>query len=138
MPSTRHAIPRRAHPRRARGFSLLEMVVAIAILGLALGALYQAAAGATRNVRIDEKYAYGVELARSLLAANSPVPAQGVNQSGETEGGFAWRVATRPINLERTSLAGVSLQEIEVGVSWVDGGKRREVLLASVVEGLRP
>ena len=138
MPSSRHTTPRRATPRRARGFSLLEMVVAIAILGLALGALYQAAAGATRNVRIDEKYAYGVELARSLLAANSPAPAQGVSQSGETEGGFAWRVATRPINLERTSLAGVSLQEIEVGVSWVDGGKRREVVLASVVEGLRP
>ncbi|MEZ7952757.1 MAG: prepilin-type N-terminal cleavage/methylation domain-containing protein, partial [Halioglobus sp.] len=29
------------------GFSLLEMVVAISILALALGALYQAAGGAT-------------------------------------------------------------------------------------------
>lgn len=137
MRSNRPASPRRASPRRASGFSLLEMVVAIAILGLALGALYQAAGGATRNVRIDEKYAYGVELARSLLAAHTPAPAQGVSQRGETEGGFAWRVDTRPINLERTSLASASLQEIEVGVSWVDGGKRREVVLDSVVEGLR-
>lgn len=74
---------------RAQGFSLLEMVVAIAILALALGALYQAASGATRNVRADEKYAYGVELARSLLAANARVPADGVSDSGETEGGSA-------------------------------------------------
>ena len=61
-----------ADPLRARrcgGFSLLEMVVAIAILALALAALYQAAGGATRNVRSDEKYAYGVELARSLPLA---------------------------------------------------------------------
>ena len=55
-------------PSRGKGFSLLEMVVAISILGLTLGALYQAVSGATRNVRTDEKYAYGVELARSLLA----------------------------------------------------------------------
>jgi len=127
----------RSCPRRAAGFSLLEMVVAIAILGLALGALYQAASGATRNVRSDEKYAYGVELARSLLAANSPVPEEGVSQSGETEGGFRWRVDTRQINLERSAMAGVNLQQIEVGVSWLDGSRRREVVLNSVVEGLR-
>ena len=39
------------------GFSLLEMVVAVAILALALGTLYQAASAATRNVRSDETYA---------------------------------------------------------------------------------
>ena len=123
---------------RAQGFSLLEMVVAIAILALALGALYQAASGATRNVRADEKYAYGVELARSLLAANARVPADGVSDSGETEGGFSWRVSTRPVDLQRTSMAAVSLHEIEVGVSWEDGGRLREVVLNSVVEGILP
>ena len=70
------------------GFSLLEMVVAISILAFALGTLYQAAGGATRNVRVDEKYAYGVELARSLLADNGSVPASGVNATGETDGWF--------------------------------------------------
>lgn len=132
---------RRIHaPHRAgsRGFSLLEMLVAISILALALAALYQAAGGATRNVRIDEKYAYGVELARSLLAANSRVPASGLSDRGETAGGFAWRVSTRPIDLGRTALASASLLDIEVGVSWVDGGKRREVVLNSVVEGFEP
>lgn len=120
---------------RARGFSLLEMVVAIAILGLALGALYQAASGATRNVRSDEKYAFGVELARSLLAAHSRVPAEGVSQRGETAGGFAWRVDSRPIDLERTPLAEAGLQRIEVTVSWPDGSRRRALQLDSVVEG---
>lgn len=121
---------------QAAGFSLLEMVVAIAILGLALAALYQAASGATRNVRVDEKYAYSVELARSLLAANARVPAQGVNGSGETAGGFSWQVSTHLIDLQRTALSAASLHEIKVAVSWEDGDKRREVVLNSVVEGI--
>ena len=121
--------------RGESGFSLLEMMVAIAILGLALGALYQAASGATRNIRTDEKYAYGVELARSVLAAYARVPVEGVNRSGETEGGFRWQVATRRIELDRTALASASLHDIEVSVSWQDGRRRPEVVLNSVVEG---
>jgi general secretion pathway protein I len=124
-------------PGRSAGFSLLEMLVAISILGLALGALYQAASGATRNVRTDEKYAYGVELAQSLLAENAMVPLSGVNIQGETSGGFKWRVNTRPVKLQRSALPVGSLHDIEVGVAWVDGRKRREVVLNSVVEGFR-
>ena len=119
------------------GFSLLEMVVAISILALALGALYKAAGGATRNVRVDEKYAYGVELARSLLADNGSVPASGVNATGEADGGFDWYVTTVPIAIGRGSTVPV-LHEIKVGVSWSDGGKRREVVLNSVVGGYVP
>ncbi len=122
--------------RRCAGFSLLEMVVAISILALALASLYQAAGGATRNVRTDEKYAYGVELAQSVLASNAMVPLSGVSSQGETAGGFRWRVHTRPVNLQRTSLPPGSLHEIEVGVSWVDGRKKREIVLNSVVEGI--
>ena len=120
------------------GFSLLEMVVAISILALALGTLYRAAGGATHNVRVDEKYAYGVELARSLLADNGMVPAPGVNAGGETDSGFNWYIKTSPVDLRRTSLANALLYEIEVGVSWVDGEKRREVMLSSIVEGFVP
>ena len=79
------------------------MVVAIAILGLALGALYQAASGATRNVRVDERYAYAVELARSLLADSAVVPANGEQRRGETAGGFVWRVDAQPLPRSRDS-----------------------------------
>ena len=113
----------------------MEMMVAMSILAVALVALYQAASGATRNVRVDEKYAYAVELARSLLADNAVVPLNGINKQGETEGGFRWRVTSRAINLSRTSLVNGSLQDIEVGVGWVDGSKSREVVLNSTVEG---
>jgi general secretion pathway protein I len=128
---------KRTGSRLSAGFSLLELMVAISILALALAGLYRAAGGATRNVRIDEKYAYSVELARSLLAANTMVPVSGVNVRGETAGGFQWRVDTNPVVLQRSSLPVGSLHEIEVGVSWIDGSKRREVVLNSVVEGFQ-
>lgn len=117
------------------GFSLLEMVVAVAILGLALGSLYQAASGATRNVRTSERYAYGIELARSLVADNAMVPAEGAGKNGETPGGYSWRVATTPVDLERAGMGNASLHYLEVGVAWFDGSKRREIVLNSVVEG---
>ena len=62
-------------------------MVAIAILGIALGGLYSAASGATRNVRADERYAYAVELGRSLLADHNQIPRSGVRDSGVTAGG---------------------------------------------------
>lgn len=127
---------KRPHPGRHAGFSLLEMMVAISILALALAAMYQAASGATRNVRTDEKYTYSVELARSLLAANTRIPISGVNERGETSAGFRWRVESRPLNFARSSLPKGSLHEIEVGVSWADGTKERELVLNSVVEGV--
>jgi general secretion pathway protein I len=124
--------------RPSAGFSLLEMVVAMMILALALGALYQGASGATRNVRNDEKYAYGVELARSLLSDNAMVPVTGVNSAGETSSGFRWAVNTRPLDIGRDAATRNLLHEIEVRVNWVDSQRQREVVLNSVAEGFEP
>ena len=121
-------------PRPARGFSLLEMLVAISILGLTLGVLYQAVSGAARNMRGDERYAYGVELARSLLADNAAVPRAGVRASGETSGGFRWQINSVPLNLPAGRPSAESLHAVEVNVAWDDGSRRRQVVLHSVVE----
>jgi general secretion pathway protein I len=129
-------IDQSARVRRCGGFSLLEMMVAIAILALALGSLYQAASGATRNVRAGERYAYGVELARSLLANNVIVPERGLNSSGETSAGYSWHVVSTPRQGGRNNRIESQLQDLEVSVSWFDGSKKRSVVLHSVVEGL--
>ncbi|MBB6521007.1 type IV pilus modification PilV family protein [Pseudoteredinibacter isoporae] len=122
--------------KASQGFSLLEMLVAIAVLGFSLGALYQAVAGASRNVHLDEQYTYASVLAESLLANYQVVPIGGVQESGETEGGYAWQVITQPTpgdypeNMELGSL-----QNIEVTVSWNDGEKERQFQLDSIVLG---
>jgi len=115
---------------------LLEMVVAVAILGMSLAALYQAAGGATRIAVIDQKMAYGVELARSLLVTHAVVPVTGLSEEGETDGGFSWEVVAEPVELQEGSpLAQGSLQQINVVVRWRDGDRDRQVALASVVAG---
>ena len=122
--------------RSVAGFSLLEMMVAITILSLSLGVMYQAVSGATRNVRADEKYAFGVELARSLLAENAKVPRAGISKRGETAGGYRWAVLSTPVENSSNKLKQGSLQEIEVIVAWDDGPKVKEFMLNSVVEGI--
>jgi general secretion pathway protein I len=119
-----------------RGFSLLEMVVAVAILGMTLGVLYQASSGATRTIGLDEKMAYAVELARSLRATYAVVPLSGMSADGETEGGFVWQVTTEPVSLPfDTPLDEGQLQLLQVGITWPDGNKDRRYELASVVTG---
>lgn len=119
-----------------KGFSLLEMLVAMVILGVSLGVLYQAVGGSTRSIAMDEKYSYGVELASSLLADNAVVSVSGLSVQGQTEGGFSWIVEASPLSLAGSSLSTGALQNIEVLVTWHDGGKERRVLLHSVVPGI--
>ena len=122
---------------RQHGFSLLEMMVAMAILAMSLGALYQAASGATRNVRTAERYAYGVELARSLLANNAIISQKGVSESGETAGGYEWRVESAARPPARGNVIRANLHDLEVNVSRSDGSTKRRIVLNSVVESLR-
>lgn len=118
------------------GFSLLEMVVALAIMGISLSALYQAIGGATRTVTVDEKMAYAVELARSLVADHAVVSSGGVQKGGSTQSGFVWSVISQPVDFSDDSLFPEGmLQELEVAVRWPDGEKERLFKLNSVVAG---
>lgn len=120
----------------AAGFSLLEMVVALAIMGMSLSALYQAIGGATRTVTVDEKMAYAVELARSLVADHAVVPSEGIRKSGSTQSGFTWTVSTEPVEFpEEPFIPEGMLQRIEASVRWPDGEKERVFNLDSVVAG---
>ncbi|WP_206060343.1 type IV pilus modification PilV family protein [Nitrincola alkalilacustris] len=116
------------------GFSLLEMLVALVILAFSLGALYQAAGGAARIVRIDQEYAQAVALAESLLADRTGVKLDAAAMSSGVEDGFHWEVATRLLPVDASSHPAV-LQSIQVIVEWGGAGSSRRVTLNSIISG---
>jgi general secretion pathway protein I len=120
--------------RPQAGFSLLELLVAIAILGVSLAALYQSVSGATRNVRIDRDTLYAAELARSLVAEHALVSPGGINLRGETAGGFRWQAVSQPVELPLLeSLVPGALHQLDVEVRWDDGRRERRFGLTTVV-----
>ena len=114
--------------RGQRGFSLVEMLAALVILGLALGALYQAASGATRNARVSAEYAIATTLAESELDAFViSRPDVGVTQRGRY-GDYEWERWVELIP-EREQ-AGIGWMRIVV--SWPGENQPRTVSLSTI------
>ena len=117
---------RAAHGQR--GFSLVEMLAALFILGLALGALYQAASGATRNTRVAAEYAIATTLAESELDAFViSRPDVGVTQRGRY-GDYEWERWVELIPEREESGIGW----MRIVVSWSGESEPRTVSLSTI------
>jgi general secretion pathway protein I len=110
------------------GFSLVEMLAALVILGLALGALYQAASGATRNARVSAEYAIATTLAESELDAFLiSRPDAGVTQRGRY-GDYEWERWVELIPEREESGIGW----MHIIVSWPGESRRRTLSLRTI------
>jgi general secretion pathway protein I len=122
--------------RPVRGFTLLEVIVALAIAGLALIELFQGASGGLFAVnqagRVDE----AIERAQSHLAAYGRafaiVPG---DQEGDDGGGYHWQLSATPVAVQaatagRSDLA-TTLFDVKVTISWLAGNQKRSVVLDS-------
>ncbi|MDT8406014.1 MAG: type II secretion system protein [Methylococcales bacterium] len=84
------------------GFSLLEMVVAFAIMGLALSMLLAIFSRNVRQAQIAEDYVNATQLAQSLLArVGHEWPLQDSDFSGVELERYHWRVLMQPDLLEQ-------------------------------------
>ena len=90
-------ISRSCNTRRCAGFSLLEVVVAFAILALALGVLWQIFSGAARRATMVQEYHRAVMLADSkmveLAAADILRPG---TEGGEFDAHYRWQRRVEP------------------------------------------
>ena len=114
----------------SRGFTLLEVLVAMAILALGLVAMMQLSAQGLRLLRLSEDYQGAVRLADRLARTVEP-DREGV-ETGQ-QGSHRWerRVSLVPVPDELTVGAGQGprLYAVTVSVGW---GARRTLELTSL------
>ena len=118
--------PRR---RRSRGFTLVEILVALAVLGVVGGALLQLFHGSLRNVALSADYSRAALLARSKLAE---LEAREVFVTGEEQGRFDdhyhWYLRTVDYaeSEEAPSTPGpLAPLAVSLSVGWHDGDTER-------------
>jgi general secretion pathway protein I len=123
-----------------RGFTLLEMLVATTIMGLAIAGLMSGLSNSTRNAARLRDYDRAVQLARlrmnDLLAdmrlpRNTPLEGQFAPQ---ITGGIAAGWRARVTKAERSpspSPGDFTLDRIELEIWWMSGDRRRTMQLES-------
>ena len=124
-----------------RGFTLLEMIVATTIMGVAIAGLMSGISSTTRNAARLRDYDRVVQLARlrmnSLLAdprVPRNVPQEGVFDPALTGGlESGWRAQVTMV--EKSSLTPAAgeyvLDRIQLEIWWMSGGQRRTFPLDS-------
>lgn len=120
--------------RAARGFTLLEVIVAFALLGLALTLLLGSLSGGARQVREAEVRTRAILHAQSLLAAAGvDTPLRSGSQQGEWEQGrFHWQLQVQPYDEPRADGSPVAsspgapwLAELQLQVRWGEGAREQ-------------
>ncbi len=121
------------------GFTLLEVVVAVAIAGLALVGLFDAGSGGVFAVDTAAHAEEALQRAQSHLAAigRDAALVQG-DTSGDDGGGYRWQLQIRPVS-ERRGVAAdgitpqnTTLFSVEVAISWQARGHQRAVILRTL------
>ena len=131
----------RRDPRQEGGFSLLEVLVALLITGIAMGALFQGALGGLRAADISGRTEEALSRARSRLAALGQAgPIQPGDRQGDDGGGYRWRERVSPASA-RPATPGtpeLALYQVQLRISWGEGLGVRSVTLETRRLGSAP
>jgi general secretion pathway protein I len=134
--------------RRQAGFSLLEVIVALAVLGICVSVILRIFSGVIGATRIVDDYAQAVDIAETqiamLVAQDNPLGAD----TGMIDDYYRWNTQVTEFKLDTSSpLLGAggftNLEEVylpyhyQVIVNW-GGTKKRQLELSTIRLGVRP
>lgn len=126
----------RQAPPTGSGFTLLEVLVAFAVLAVALGIAFEVFSTGLRGSRVAQSYTTATLVAESLLDG---VGIDTELSEGETGGvfanGYRWRVDIRPHQRGQEGFDDPNLPlalEVRVTVTWNEARKTRSLQLVSL------
>jgi general secretion pathway protein I len=135
-------------PAREAGFTIVEVLAAFVVFGLALAGVMQLFASGLRDAQLPDEYARAVMIAQSRLAAFTAAEQVEERNAEGSEERFRWRVtaaayderketpgadANRDLNLR------VRLIRVDSVVAWsAADGRERDVRLATLVLAAKP
>jgi general secretion pathway protein I len=138
----RHLSLMSAVPSRQEGFSLLEVLVAFAILALTMGVLLQIFSRALSTTAVSGSFARAAELAEATLArAGVETPLEEGDSSGEAGGGFTWAMRITQIDVNDlfpNQTPPVTTYRVTATAYWQDGVAERHFSLATLRLGEAP
>jgi general secretion pathway protein I len=133
---------------RERGFTLLEVLVATVIMGIAVAGLIAGLSQSTKNASRLTDYDRAAMLARTrmndlLLDRNLPFDGSLEGQFDRDQAGgvpSGWRAAVKPFDVPPNAGSGTAiLQRIALEIWWTPGdGKRRSIQLEGYRQALIP
>ena len=119
----------------ATGFTLIEVVVAMAILGVGLTVIIELFSGSLRLVRTSGEYTKAVNYARVKMEEITvkPTMVEG-SEHGDFDGTYHWQVDVKrmdllPARIETDFKPPVELFQVKVHVLWKSGIKERSTVL---------
>ena len=119
---------------RQSGFSLLEVLVAFAILSMSLGVLYQAFSNSLRNVAASGDYSRAMIIAEARLAeAMADVPINEGSDQGEVDDRYQWKLTVQRYEYDDEGITSqFTPYQVQVVVTWQDGRHSREYELSTL------
>jgi general secretion pathway protein I len=127
---------RRAEGFAPKGFTLVEVLVALAIVAIAFGVALGVMSGGLSRLDHDHNVQQALLVAQSALArVGQDIPVADGETGSEGRDGFAWHIAISPYG---AAAGGLAAHRVVVTVDWHEGWQSREVRLQTVRLALVP
>jgi prepilin-type N-terminal cleavage/methylation domain-containing protein len=123
------------------GFTLLEVLVALVIMGTAVVIVLQLFSSGLRSIHASEELAFASLQADTKMAAILEDPALDEKVWDEvTESGYRFEMIVTETLKERTENLTVKMLEVALTVRWMTGARERALTVRAlkVVDRLRP